>query len=705
MRNVSIALVTILLLPSVGFAQNRGLAPADYYKETTESEVAVSPDGSLVAFTVTTVVEKENTRHREIWMARLKGGARDGEPFRFTDPTQDSYGARWSPDGTLLAFTSRRGKDPNGIWFARVAAPGGEAHHIPGVTAAPVWSRDGAWIAFTRPPGGDEEEGEETTKNPREGWIAPGAITKTLDAKRFDGRVITAMRYKSDGTLQLLPDPSIRQKSQLFVVPATGGEAKQLTHLPFDVSSPAWTPDGRLLLFTGNDRQDDEYNEEPTSDIYVIARDGGEPRSLTPGPGAERAPAIAPDGSKVAYLFTKDRGSETDVMIVDLGVEAAFQGQPRSLTAAWDLQPGSPEWTANGRALRFDAGISGNQHVFEVSLAGQVRQITQGDRQLASVSRSRDGAVMAYVASTPNAPPEVFAAGADGGGEQRLTSFNDAWTASIQLVPAERLTWKVSDGTAIEGWIIKPLGYRPGNAYPMILKIHGGPHGAYGNAWFDQFQMLSASGFFVLYTNPRGSTGYGHRFTYATKDHWGEVDHEDYLGGVDAALKAHPDIDPRRIGVSGGSYGGYMTCWLTATTDRFAAAATARTIVNWESWYGTSDAQGLTEHEFSGRPWEQRDTYRRLSPLSYVENVTAPTLVLEGENDYRTPIGEGEQWFMSLRKRKVPTELVRYPRSSHGLSRTGEPWLLVDRLERIRTWFVYWLIEHPATTSAVPPGR
>jgi len=216
--------------------------------------------------------------------------------------------------------------------------------------------------------------------------------------------------------------------------------------------------------------------------------------------------------------------------------------------------------------------------------------------------------------------------------------------------------------------------------------------------------MLAGSGFFVLYTNPRGSTGYGHAFQWATRGKWGEVDREDYLGGVDAALTKYRDIDPRRVGISGGSYGGFMTNWLTATVpDRWAAAVTARSITTWESWYGSSDAQGLTEHAFFGPPWEQRELYRRLSPISYVEHVKAPTLILLGENDYRTPISDNEQWFMALKKRNVPAELVRYPRSSHGLSRTGEPWLLVDRLERIRSWFQYWLIDHPAGTATTQP--
>jgi dipeptidyl aminopeptidase/acylaminoacyl peptidase len=320
-----------------------------------------------------------------------------------------------------------------------------------------------------------------------------------------------------------------------------------------------------------------------------------------------------------------------------------------------------------------------------------VEQVTTGDRQLSSFSFSADGGILAFVATDAVTPTELYVASGDGSTEQKATGFNDDWLREVAIQPAERLTWTVADGTEIEGWVIRPVGYREGVSYPLILKIHGGPHSAYGNTFFPTFHVLSASGFFVLYTNPRGSSGYGHAFQYATRGEWGIVDKEDYLAGVDAALESYPDADASRLGVSGGSYGGFMTNWLTATTDRFQAAVTSRSITNWESWYGASDAQGLTEFEFYGPPWEQRDLYRRLSPISYVENVTAPTLIIHSENDYRTPIADGEQWFMALKKRGVPVEMVRYPRSSHGLSRTGEPWLLVDRLERIRSWFDHYL--------------
>jgi dipeptidyl aminopeptidase/acylaminoacyl peptidase len=702
-----------LLLVSLGTvpagAQTRGLAPADFYKEVTVEEVAMRPQGDMVAFTVMTIVEKDNTRHREIWLQRLQDGKAAGAAFPFTSPTENSAQPRWNPEGTLLAFTSRRDKDENTTWFARVGANGGEAFHVDGVAAEPVWSPDGKWIAYVKAPMRDADgDGTADKKDEREGWVAPDALTRTLDAKRFDGRVVTSTRYKSNGTLTLVPHYRTKDVAQIFVVAAEGGTPVQLTRLAYAPSQLAWTADSATILFTGDPNQDDEHRQEPTSDLYAIARTGGEPGLLTAAAGSERAPAVSRQGTRLAFLSVPGRGAETDILVVDIAPDGTFRGQPRNLTAEWSRVPGVPRWTPDGGAIRFDAEYNGNAHVFEVPVTGpaRVRPVTTGDRTIKGASDSRDGSWMAYTVDTPLSPPELFVAAGAGSSEQQLTRLNAEWLARVTLQPAERLTWKVGNGTEIEGWLVKPVGYVAGRSYPMVLKIHGGPHTQYGNTWFRTFHVLSASGFFVLYPNPRGSSGYGHAFTYATRAKWGELDTEDYLRGVDAALARYKDIDPKRVGVSGGSYGGYMTNWLSATTTRFAAAVTSRSITNWESWYGSSDAQPLTEFEFDGPPWEQRELYRRLSPISYVEKVTIPTLIIHSENDYRTPIGDGEQWFMALKKRKVPVEMVRYPRSTHDLSRTGEPWLLVDRLERIRSWFDYWLNTHagtrPATTSAQP---
>lgn len=690
-------LAFILFLSFLGTpveAQNRGFQPEDYYSIVSVSDVAVSPSGEYVAFTVTTVLEEENTRHREIWLQPLRIGRPDGEAFRITDPTVESSSPSWSPDGTLLTFSSRRGEDPNSTWFLRVDGPGGEAFHIEGVEGAPIWSPDGELIAFTHSPDDDEEEED---PDDRRGWVAPDAITATLDDERFDGRVVTSMRYKQDGTLTLRPHYSISSKRQLYVVPAVGGMARQVTSLAFGVGSVVWSADGGRLFFSGDEFEDDELLREDTRDLWTVPATGTDApaRPLTANPGSESSPSLSPDGSLLAFLSTPERGAPTDLVVVEIDSDGSFRGSPRNLTAEWDLQPGSPEWTSDGEFIRFSAGIGGNSHLFSVPAAGgAVEQVTTGDRRLSGFSFSADDQVLAFTSTDAVTPTELYVASGDGSTEQKATGFNDAWLSEVTLMPAERLSWTVSDGTQIEGWVVKPVGYRPGTSYPLILKIHGGPHGAYGNTFFPTFHVLSASGFFVLYPNPRGSSGYGHSFQYATRGEWGIVDKEDYLTGVDAALEAYSDADPGRLGVSGGSYGGFMTNWLSATTDRFHAAVTSRSITNWESWYGVSDAQGLTEYEFFGPPWEQRDLYRRLSPISYVENVTAPTLIIHSEQDYRTPIADGEQWFMALKKRGVPVEMVRYPRSSHGLSRTGEPWLLVDRLERIRSWFQHFLIEN-----------
>ena len=675
-------------------AQQRGFEPADYYDLVTVGDVAVSPEGDLVAFAVTRTLEEENRRLREIWMQALENGRAAGDPYRFTAPTGDSYAPRWSPDGSLLAFTSERGDDQNSTWFVRVSGPGGEAFHLEGVRGAPVWSADGEWIAYLA-------LAEGTEAGDRDGRIAPDALSNTLDRERFDGRVVTSSRYKADGTITLRPHFSVNEVDDLYLVSAEGGIPRRLTALPFDKSDVRWSPDGRTIYFSGDENQDDESNEELTRDIWAVRVTDGSVTDLTPDPGSETSPSPSPDGTRLAFIFTAERGAEQDLMVVDVGADGRFATEPANLTEGWDLVPGAPQWSADGTAILFSASISGNRHLFRIPAAGGlVVQVTEGERRLTSVSLSDRGHIMAYVATDAVSPTELYVARGDGTAERRATEFNEGLLDRVSLVAPERLTWMVGDSVEVEGWVIKPVGYTASGKYPLILKIHGGPHGAYGNTFFPTFHVLSAAGFFVLYSNPRGSSGYGHEFMYATRGRWGVMDSQDYLTGLDSALGKYPEADTTRLGVSGGGYGGFMTNWLTATTDRFHAAVTSRSIANWESWWGSSDAQALTEYEFFGAPWERRDLYRRLSPISYVENVTAPTLIIHSENDYRTPIGDGEQWFMALKNLGVPVEMVRYPRSSHRLSRTGEPWLLVDRLERIRSWFEHWLVEQAPAVSA-----
>ncbi|MCC5939979.1 MAG: S9 family peptidase [Balneolaceae bacterium] len=683
-------LIFLALWIACPLVAQQGIQPEDYYKTVFVSQTEISPEGNYVAFTKTTIDEEKNSRHSEVWMQKLSDGRPDGEPFLFTDPTVQSSNPQWSPDGTLLSIQSRRGDDSNSVRFIRVTAPGGEAFTIEGLDRTPVWSPDGSMIAFVREPKTDEE------RHDRAGWIAPDAITNTLDSTRFDGRVITQMRYKSDGTSAWLPHPSIQEKRQIHLVSAEGGEPAQLTDLPFHASNLEWSHDGSLIYFTGDPEEDDEYNTDFTRNLYVLDIESGEWNQLLEMDGNQTSPVLSPEGRYLAFLSTAERGAETDAMIVSLNRVGYVNGTPQNLTENWSLQPGGLHWTSSGNNLRFNAQTRGNQHLFEVSRSGgDVRQVTEGDRRLGSISVTADGSMMAYTSTDAITPAEALISRADGSREVQFTNFNQEWMAERVLNPAESITWTVEDGTEIQGWVIKPVGYEEGQSYPIVMKIHGGPHTAYGNTWFQAFHTLSASGMFVFYPNPRGSSSYGNEFTYATLGQWGVMDEEDFMTGLEAVMEAYPGVDAERVGVSGGSYGGFMTNWLTARfPDHFRAAVTSRSISNWDSWYGSSDAQGLTEFEFGGTPWEQRDLYRELSPMSYVENVVAPTLIIHSEEDWRTPMTDAEQWYMALKKMQIPVEFVRYPRSSHGLSRTGEPWLLVDRLERKRSWFDYWLNEN-----------
>ncbi len=682
-------LLAICLFSAELLAQ-KGIQPEDYYKTIFISQPEISPDGGLIAFTRTTIDEEENSRHREVWMQKLSDGQPDGEPFRFTDPTRSSSSPSWSPDGTLLSIQSQRGDDTS-VRFIRVTAPGGEAFTLEGVDRTPVWSPDGEWIAYVREPETDEE------RDRRAGWIAPDAVSNTLDSTRFDGRVITHVYYKRDNVSNWIPHPSIYDKRQLHIVPGDGGEPEILTDLPFHVGQVTWSPDGSRIYFSGDPEEDDELNREMTRNIYMIDLDSGEYELLIDADGSQSSPEISPDGSRIAWQQTDERGAQSQVMVAGLDDNGLLAEEPKKLTGEWDLSPGNLHWRNDSRHLRLTALIRGNAHLFEVDTRSddpQVRQITEGDRRLGSFSLSDNEQLMAYTATDAVTPAELFLSDAEGSNELQLSDFNSTWLAERTVKPAVPIHWTVDDGTEIEGWVIEPVDYEPGNSYPVVLKIHGGPHTAYGNTWFQAFHVLSAAGMYVFYTNPRGSSAYGHEFMYATRGQWGKMDEEDQMKGLDAVFEAYPDVDPDRVGVAGGSYGGFMTNWLTARfPDRFAAAITSRSISNWESMYGTSDVPQLMQWEFYGDPWEQRELYRDLSPLSYVEDVEAPTLIIHSEEDYRTPMPEGEQWYMFLRQREVPVEFVRYPRSAHGLSRTGEPWLLVDRLERQRSWFHYWLVE------------
>ncbi|MGH7548693.1 MAG: prolyl oligopeptidase family serine peptidase [Gemmatimonadales bacterium] len=660
----------------------RPFQATDYHKLTAVGQPRVAPDGKRIAVTVTTVVEDKDRRHAEIWMVPTDGST---PPFRYTSPATEASSPIWSPDGSLLAFTSKREGFDDDVWFLRTLAPGGEAFQMGGVHAAPRFSNDGKWLLYVW-------RGAEPDSLKKEPWrtrISPAAISHGPDPKRFDGRVYTALPFLEDER-GLVPPRETRRPSHLYLVPGGGGEPRQLTSGAVSQRDPDWSPDGRAIVFVQDSTENIEVRDQVRPQLYVLTLADGAARRLATPYVENFDPAWSPDGRLIAFTCSKGRGDENDVCVVP-----AEGGPVRNLTSAWDLDPDAAFWAPDGKTVYFSAATRGNIHLFGVPAAGgAVRQITAGERQLGGFTVSGDGKQLAYTASDATHPAELFVAPLSGRGaattDRRLTSFNDSLLAQLITIPADTFWFTSVGGRRIQAFLMRPYGHQAGKKYPLILYIHGGPHWNYGNVFFPEFQMLAGQSYWVLLVNPRGSTGYGHAFTFATRGRWGMEDYQDLMKAVDVTI-ARGSVDTTRLGVAGGSYGGFMTNWIVGHTQRFAVAQTDRSIYNWHSWYGSSDAQGLTNYEFFGPPWESDSLYRALSPMTYAKSIQTPMLIVHSEDDRRTPITDGEQLFVMLRKRGVPAEFVRYPRSFHGLSRTGPPWLLVDRLERVRTWFAHWL--------------
>lgn len=691
---------------------------SDWYRLTTVAAPAMSPAGDRVALTVTTVREAENRRHSEVWVVPTRGG----EPQRFTSPGTESSAPRWSPDGRYLLFTSTRPGGSGSSWALRVDSARGEAVPMNRFPAG-SWPRDGRFIVWAD---SLEMERDSARAAPDSVPAVPpmarppfGAITRPVNPSRFDGRHVIDMRYRSNdrGYLPGSPTARVYRPAQLWLQPTDGGARRQLTHTRYSHRGAVVSPDGRWIAFLADAglRPDSVVEHERDSlavlpylpardeaarnetDVFVIPVAGGAPRRVAQWVGTEAELTWSPDSRRLAFIGRAQRTASARLYVVSAG-----GGTPEDVLApAFRFEPESVRWT-RGDTLLFSAETGGSTGLFRLDLSHREPvRILGGRRRLAGFTYDAGAHQVAYVATDLTRPAELYVADVDGRNERRLTGFNDALLRDVAFSDAERFTFPSVGGAEIEGWLMKPYGYLPGKRYPLVLYIHGGPHSAYGENWFDEFQNLAAQGMFVLFVNPRGSTGYGAEFTYSTRGRWGREDYQDLMGAVDLAVR-RPDVDSTRLGVSGGSYGGFMTAWITTRTDRFRAAEADRMISDWTYWYGASDAQALTEFEFFGKPWDNFALYDSLSPIRHVARVRTPTLIVQSEDDFRTPMGNAELWYMALKKRNVPVELVRYPRSTHELSRSGEPWLLVDRLGRLRQWFGYWLQGEGGRSTAMP---
>lgn len=706
-----VAAASLLAVSSVAAQQatpQRAFQLADWYKLTTLSAPAISPSGDRVAVTVTTVREAENKRHSEVWVVPTAGG----EPQRFTSPGTESTAPYWSPDGKWLFFTSSRTGGKGNRWAIRMDQPSGEATQVERYPSGstPRDHRFAIWADADSAPAPDSAKMKDDPFAKMLPMARPpyGAITKPANPTRFDGKQVVDMRYKSNDR-GYVPGPRearVYRSSQLWIQTFDGSAKRQLTRVTYSQRGAVVSPDGKLVAFLADaelrpdsvvERERDSLSflpydakrdEAPRNDVdvWVLSTDGGSPRRVARWMGTESELTWSPDSRRIAFIGRASRVSSARVYMVD-----AAGGTPQLvLDNSFRYEPNQLEWLPDG-TLVFSADVGGSSGLFKLDPSTrQPAQLLGGRRKMSGFSFDERGKRVAFVATSMTKPTELFIADADGKNERRLTGFNDRLVSEVAFSDAERFTYPSVGGMEIEGWLMKPYGWQPGKRYPVVLYIHGGPHSQYGEGWFDEFQNLAAQGMYVLFTNPRGSSGYGADFTYATRGRWGAEDYEDLMKATDIAAK-RADIDSTRMGVTGGSYGGFMTAWITTKTNRFKAAETDRMISEWTYWYGASDAQGLTEFEFYGKPWDNFAMYDTLSPIRHVAKVRTPTLMVQSEDDFRTPMGNAELWFMALKKQNVPVELVRYPRSTHELSRSGEPWLLVDRLGRLRQWFAYWL--------------
>jgi len=636
------------------------------------SDPQISPDGTRVVF-VQKVVDRDGDTYRShLWMAPLDGGL----ARQFTAGSHEDSLPRWSPDGHWIAFLSDRaappgeGKKPKQIHV--IAADGGEARALTSGNYSPmdlIWSPDGTTLAFV---------GKPDTPKPQS-----------------DVKVITRVRYKFDG--EGYWDGRYKH---LFTVPLDGGAVTQVTAGDFDHVDPVWSPDGRHLAFISNRTPEADFTN--VTDVWVLPL-GGDPRCLTQSVGPCSMPAWSPDGTTLAYL-----GHDNSFMAatnLGLWVVPVQGGAPRLLTREFDRslthhaitdmrahpKVGMPVWLPDGaRVLVLVAEGATNQLALVEVSRGDVTALTSGAREIFGYAFTPSVAAGVLAISDPLTPGDLWAVQLDGTrvSERRLTAVNADHLDGIELSVPERFTYEGADGWPVEGWVMHPRGFSEGTRYPTILQIHGGPHGAYGEAFFHEFQILASEGYALVYTNPRGSQGYGQRFTAATHHDWGGKDYEDIMRGLDAALARFAFLDPDRLGVAGGSYGGFMTNWVVGHTDRFKAAVTMRSISNHLSQWGTSDLAFMKGFwEFPGDPWEAPTWYWERSPLAYVTNIRTPLLILHSEMDLRCPVGEGEQLFAALKKLKREVMFVRFPNESHDLSRIGKPAHRTERLRLIVKWF------------------
>jgi dipeptidyl aminopeptidase/acylaminoacyl peptidase len=646
----------------------RPLRVDDIFSLKSVGDPQVSPDGRWVAYTVRWLDPKADSSDTDVYMIPFAGG----EAVRVTSSPKAESRPRFSPDGRYLAFLSGREGKKSQVWL--LDRRGGEAVRLTDFKADVsdlAWSPDGKRLALVV---GDVDPDE-----PEEEKASGGEGGEEKAPKPI---VLRRLQFLRDGEGFLR---ELRQHLYLFDVAAK--KSAQLTSGPFDDQDPVWSPDGRWIAFTSNRTADPDANDN--SDVFLVeadaAKKGQKPRVLTTSPGTDNSPAFSPDGKWIVYLAG---GEPKDIWYATnhVAVVPVAGGEPRALTRELDRNVQAPRFSPDGKSVWFLLEEGGNGHLARVpATGGPVERVVDGERVVQAYGLGPQGEI-AVLESTPWHPYEISTVAAGNGSPRRLTTVNDGFLKGIRLGEVRRFQATSADGTKIDAFLTLPPDARPGVKLPTILRIHGGPTSQYDTAFNTEWQMLAAHGYAVVGANPRGSTGYGAAFSRAIWADWGNKDYQDVMAAVDGAISMGV-ADPDRLGVGGWSYGGILTDHVLTKTDRFKAATSGASEVNYIANYGTDHYQKEWEAEL-GLPWRNTEAWTRISPFFQVEKITTPTLILNGADDLNVPLLNAEQLFQALRRLGRETELVIYPGQGHGISR---PSYQKDRYERYLAWYGKYL--------------
>ncbi len=649
--SAGLALAALLVLPLKGTAQQkRPLTFEDFIGFPVPGDPQIAPDGKSVVYTVTTYSLKENKGTTRIWTAPLEGGA----PRALTSGPGSDAEPRWSPDGSELAFVSTRSGTPQ-IWV--LPMDGGEAHPVTDIetgASSPLWSPDGSTIYFV--------------SDLR--WPSPSSLDSLQAGFPTEARMWDHLLYRHWNEWRS------GQREHLFSVAAAGGKATDLT--PWDRDVPTITlpgdgdvsvaPDGSEIAFTMN--ADAVVPTGTNNDVFVMHPDGTGRHALTTNKGNQNTPRYSPDGRYLAYMSQPTPVFEADrehLMLLD-----RQSGQATDLTPDWTLSVGGIVWAPDSRAIYTAVDERGRIGVYRIDIPDGKRTRVLYGGTVGAFSLGPQGRILAYVHSTANRPPELFAAGSDGSDIRAVTHLTDAKVAELDMKPAEDFGFVGAKGDSVHGYLIKPPGFDATKKYPLVYLVHGGPQGAWEDEWHPRwnYQMFAAPGYVLAAVNFHGSTGYGQAFTNSISLHWGGWPYEDLMKGVDALLKKYPFIDSDRMGAAGASYGGYMIYWMEGHTDRFKVMVDHDGVFNTVSAFGSTEELWFPLHEFGGNPYgDARDRYEKWSPLNFVKNWKTPMLVVHSQHDYRLDLSEGLQAFTALQEMGVPSRFLYFPDEFHFVTK------------------------------------